>query len=156
MWSFFEALVLVAMTIGQIWWAVLTRVMYVLSILQVLEEILWSETSCLKAPERMSLLGTICVFGSMWLTGLEKGLVNHSTPIRMSGESLLEETIVSGGDFGWFHKETSMPGLCLYPWQFHCSCDSKLLVCSSEANTFHSILSVTVIKTVNNNIKLIK
>ena len=60
------------------------------------------------------------------------------------------------GGFGWLHKETSMPGLCLLPWQFHCSDDSKLLVCTNETNTFHSILSVTVIKTVNNNIKLIK
>lgn len=37
--------------------------MWWLSFFQVLEEVLWSETRCLKAPERMILLGTICVFG---------------------------------------------------------------------------------------------
>ena len=116
MWSFFEALVLVAMTIGQIWW-VFSQLksfgchrpsMCWLSFLQVLEEILWSEKGCLKAPERMILLGTKRVFGLLWFTGL-----SHSNPKKNVRRKLAWTDTCVLGDLGDFIKKPTYQGyLC--------------------------------------------
>jgi len=74
----------------------------------------------------------------------------------MSGESLLEYTIVFGGVLGDFIKKPACQGYVCFLGSFIAVTTQSFWSAPMGLNTFHSILSVTVIKTVNNNIKLIK